>query len=378
MPSVETRPLADGGTRYVVRVRNPWVTPGKKGYHTSATYATRAEAERFVRDCDNRGVAWALTEYWREEDAAYELTLDDWAVRHFASLPNVTAGTLTTYRRIYERAWSPRLGSLRLSQLNRETISAALVKVPGSDKTVRNAWGVLASMCKVAVSDGLLAKSPCVGIKLARRTEHETPEHRYLTVPEFSDLLDATPAHWRPLIWMLAGTGMRWGEAAALTVADVNLTAATVRINKAEKWDASKSVRVVGPTKTRKSRRTVTLPVEVVDAVRPLCNRKGNERLFLPPRSGPLRHKTFYTDIWIPSCVKAGLEPRPRLHDIRHSQVAWLIAQGVPLPIIQARLGHERITTTIDTYGHLLPDLQRAASDAASVVLSGVRPAIEP
>jgi hypothetical protein len=44
-----------------------------------------------------------------------------------------------------------------------------------------------------------------------------------------------------------------------------------------------------------------------------------------------------------------------RFHDLRHTHVAWLIAGGVPLPHIQARLGHESITTTIDTYGHLLP-----------------------
>jgi hypothetical protein len=44
-----------------------------------------------------------------------------------------------------------------------------------------------------------------------------------------------------------------------------------------------------------------------------------------------------------------------RFRDLRHTHVAWLVAGGVPLPHIQARLGHESITTTIDTYGHLLP-----------------------
>jgi hypothetical protein len=74
--------------------------------------------------------------------------------------------------------------------------------------------------------------------------------------------------------------------------------------------------------------------------------------------------------VWIKSCVRAGLDPRPRIHDLRHSHVAWLIAEGAPLPVIQARLGHEKITTTIDTYGHLMPDLQRAAADAASLVFA--------
>ena len=48
---------------------------------------------------------------------------------------------------------------------------------------------------------------------------------------------------------------------------------------------------------------------------------------------------------------------RPRIHDLRHTHVSWLIAQGVQLPAISRRLGHESITTTIDRYGHLLPEV---------------------
>ncbi|MFJ2115860.1 tyrosine-type recombinase/integrase, partial [Streptomyces sp. NPDC087850] len=43
-----------------------------------------------------------------------------------------------------------------------------------------------------------------------------------------------------------------------------------------------------------------------------------------------------------------------RTHDLRHTHASWLIAGKVPLPVIQARLGHESITTTVDRYGHLL------------------------
>ncbi|HWU22737.1 MAG TPA: tyrosine-type recombinase/integrase, partial [Nocardioides sp.] len=120
-------------------------------------------------------------------------------------------------------------------------------------------------------------------------------------------------------------------------------------------------------------------PPEVVEALAPLAaGRPSRETLFLGPRGAPVRHRSFWSDVWLPSCARAGLEPRPRIHDLRHSHVAWLVAAGVPLPVIQARLGHESITTTIDTYGHLLPDLQRAAADAASRVLSGVRRPLGP
>lgn len=50
----------------------------------------------------------------------------------------------------------------------------------------------------------------------------------------------------------------------------------------------------------------------------------------------------------------AGFTKPPRIHDLRHTHTSWLIAGKVPPPVIQARLGHESITTTVDRYGHLL------------------------
>lgn len=368
MPSVETRTLAAGGTRYVVRVRDP-----ERGKYSSATFSTRPEAERFVRDCADRDVTWALAEYRRAKDAEDEPTLDEWAEVHFSALTDPSRSTIARYRRIYKAVWSPPLGHMRLSQIERVHVAQALNAVTGSDKTVLNAWGVLTHMLKLAAQDGKIPRSPTVGVRPGRRTEHLTEEHRYLNREEFWKVLAATPTHWKPLVMLLGGSGMRWGELAALTVGDIDTDALTVRITKAEKQDPDRpSHTIVGPPKTKKARRTIALPAEVVDALEPLLDRKRTERLFLPPKGGPLRHRTFYRDIWLKkSCADSGIrEPYPRLHDLRHSHVAWLIAAGVSLPVIQARLGHEKITTTVDTYGHLLPDLQRAAAAAAGQVFA--------
>uniref|UniRef100_UPI0035632836 tyrosine-type recombinase/integrase n=1 Tax=Actinotalea sp. TaxID=1872145 RepID=UPI0035632836 len=81
------------------------------------------------------------------------------------------------------------------------------------------------------------------------------------------------------------------------------------------------------------------------------------------------------------ACAAAGLTPigkRPRVHDCRHSHASWLIAQGRPLPYIQRRLGHEKITTTVGTYGHLMPDAQQGDADAVALMMAGVLPTIEP
>ena len=382
MPKVETRQLRDGTPRYFVRIRDPR-DGAKRGTWSSRTFATEPEAARFARDVEQYGAQWALDEYDRREAEDGELTLDRWAVAHFEALTSANAATINRYRRLYDKHWSPRLGHMRLSTITRRDVARALNEVAGKDKTVLNAWGVLTHMLKMAAVDGLIEKSPTIGVRPARRSDHTTEEHRYLTHAELWRVLDATPAYWRPLVLFLAGTGCRWGEAAALEVGDVDLNAAVVRITKAEKQDPENpSRRIVGPTKSRKSRRTITLPPEVVDSLRPLVTGRARKaRVFLPPNGGPLRHKTFYYDIWQRKSLgvreqpgrskptRTLEDPQPRIHDLRHSHVAWLIAAGAPLPVIQARLGHEKITTTIDTYGHLLPDLQKAAAEAASVVL---------
>ena len=67
---------------------------------------------------------------------------------------------------------------------------------------------------------------------------------------------------------------------------------------------------------------------------------------------------------------KAGL-PKIRFHDLRHSHASLMIYQGEPMKLISERLGHSKISTTMDIYGHLLPNMQRDASDKLDATLFG-------
>jgi hypothetical protein len=86
-----------------------------------------------------------------------------------------------------------------------------------------------------------------------------------------------------------------------------------------------------------------------------------DDLLFTGPQGKRWDAGTFRRLRWVPAielaAEKFGLIKRPRIHDLRHSHAAWLIAARVPLPAIQRRLGHESITTTVDRYGHLLDAL---------------------
>lgn len=367
MPGVKTRRNKDGSESYYVRFR-------LNGVQSSLSFGgDHYAAEQFATDIDARGSQWAWDNYQADEELATEMTLSEWAERHFASMPHVGPATLEEYRRDWRLRWEPHLGHLKLSRIRREDITAALGAQTVADKTVENAWGTLAGMFKMAVIDGHLDKSPTLGVKLGTKTSHETVEHRYLSPAEILQVIADTSDRYVPLVWTLAGTGMRWGEATALTVADVDLDGRTMRVNKAWKRDRVNGF-YVGPPKTPKAKRTITLPSEVVDAVEELVVHRGRRELLFTNRNGdPVKHQPFYREHWTKACTQNIAEPRPRIHDLRHSHVAILLAQGVGLPVIQARLGHEKITTTIDTYGHLIPDLHIAAAGAVSLAFQSVR-----
>ncbi len=120
-------------------------------------------------------------------------------------------------------------------------------------------------------------------------------------------------------------------------------------------------IRFVAPKNGRT--RTVRLPRFLVDVLSPVVAGKGPEELvFASCSGGPLRHGQFYR-AFRRAVAAAGLDPRLRFHDLRHSAAAMLIAQGAHPRAIMERLGHSSITVTMDVYGHLLPSLDEALAD---------------
>ena len=226
-------------------------------------------------------------------------------------------------------------------------------------------------MLTEAVLEGHIAANPCTRIRLPRRTTHDRGEMLLLSREDFAAIIDNAPEHYRPLLLTLAGTGIRWGEAEALEVRDINFKLATMRINKAAKWDTRQSQRVVGPTKTKHSDRTRHPPATVVEALRPLVEgKKRSDRVFIAPRGGPLRHKSVLAR-GMGASVRESRTHRPAPTHPRPPPLTRILADRERHEHARrrpARLGHHSITVTADIYGHLSPDIQRAAADAAELI----------
>jgi integrase len=312
-------------------------------------------------------------------------------------LTGIEQGTRAGYKAIAKRSFLSILGPLPVDVIEKADVGrwiawqeAQKSARAGADgliaaKTVKNYHALLSSILQAAVDQKLRTDNPARGTRLTRGRKREAV---FLSQREFETLLHFVPDYYQPLILFLAGTGTRWGEATAATWGDVEIatTPATVRIEKAWKKGVD-GTPVLGVPKSARSRRTISLWPELVEKLGE--PRAGDEFLFPGVAAGKnIRYGGFNTRIWGSAvtdandpakCETAGLVPigkKPRIHDLRHTHASWLIAAGAPLPFVQARLGHEKITTTVDTYGHLLPDAHRQMSQIMSETMSNVLPVL--
>lgn len=318
-------------------------------------------------------------------------TVAEAVAEHIDLLTAVGPDTRSHYRNQLKAHIVPLLGAVPVSAVTFRHV-AGWVQDMGNKglapKTIANVHGLLSASMSTAVRLGYRPDNPCSGVDLPK-SQAIRDEITVLTREEFRLLLAFIPGHYQPLVITLVATGLRWGEATALTVSDVNLLAEppTLRVTKAWKRDGDRRW-YVGPPKTKRARRTISLPDDLLNVLLPLVAAKApDELLFTNTQGGRLSSSRFWTSTWTPALDAAGdprrpdgtrdrdaarLTKRPRVHDLRHTHASWMIAEGTDLFVLQRRLGHESITTTTDTYSHLLPDQQNAAAQAAGRALRGL------
>jgi integrase len=394
MRAIETSTTAKDGARFKVRYR-------LDGRQTSETFLTYDAADEFRRLLDTIGPLEASL-IVHERDAAPEggLTLAHYAERHVESLTGVGEGYRERCRRMVARDLAV-LGHRPLTAITSTAIAAwvnGLERAGQSGKTIKNKHGFLSAVMAHAVRDGLVPANPCAGTRLPRTV---APSMTFLTPDEFAVFLGYVTPHWQPMVSLMFGTGLRFSELTALNVADADLDHGTLSVTKAWK-DGGKRI---GPPKSRRSVRTISLAPESVLILRELCAGRPGDALLLRNQIGTaVRLQTFHDNVWGPAVRLANGEPaargkrvgrrrdargdaiepaakplgkRPRPHDARHTCASWLLAAGAPLNVVQAHLGHESITTTVDRYGHLMPSARAAVSSALSVALTNAHPQIE-
>jgi integrase len=196
---------------------------------------------------------------------------------------------------------------------------------------------------------------------------------RFLTPDDVDLLAETIDPRFGVLVLTAAYTRMRFEELAGLRMPRLNLFARTLTV--AETCVEVGGRVIFGPPKTAASRRTVNLPELLVDQIAahltayPLGNK---DLVFRGPMGGLLRRTSFRNRFW-KRAVAASVGEPCRFHDLRHTHVALLIAAGENPKVIQQRLGHGLIRTTLDTYGHLFKGLDEAAAGHLDTLYNQLR-----
>lgn len=202
-----------------------------------------------------------------------------------------------------------------------------------------------------------LANNPCKKVKRMGKSDADRLD--FWTKEEYEQFISTIDkgSRYYLMFEILFWTGCREGEMLALTKSDINFINNQISITKTyyriERRD------VITSPKTEQSVRVIDIPEfltkEIKEYIDKLYKLPENERLF-PIVAEALQHKLQR------QIKKAGVK-KIRVHDIRHSHVAYLINQGVQPLIIKERLGHRDIKVTLNTYGHLYPNQQREIAD---------------
>jgi integrase len=413
MAAVVERRRKDRSLAFQVRWR-------EDGTWQSETFATRRAAQRFAFDVEAAGHRWppgwtpglGFATAIAPEQVVAPTTFTELAERYLDTRTGVSSYVLRRYRRMVCR-----LGGhfALVADIDDQAVARwvrAMLDAGAAPKTIANYHGLLYAILGYGVRKGVLVANPCADTQLPKLTSVDAegePLTCFLEPAEFELIAEAMCAasayDWRPpgrrgarpknqieaggiayredrdLITLAVHTGLRWGEIAGLRVGDILIDERLLSVKRALKRDGDLRW-VVGPPKTARSRRTISLAPSLAEMLRPhLEGRPAGEYVFTNIDGGPRWQTNFYRDRWQPAVALArrrGLTKSPRFHDLRHTHVAWLVAANTPLPKIQQRLGHESIQTTIDVYGGLLRQSDDHVDAAVEAMFTAVRSSVQP
>lgn len=322
---------------------------------------------RYIYGSDKNEVRTKLTKALADRDAGLVWDSQDLTVGEYLSVwldsirDTVGPRTWKRHEEIKRLHIEPTLGKIRLDKLNPLQVQSLYRKKLNEGRsatTVRKTHITLYKALKQAVRWQLLPRNVCESVTPPRE---QRPEIIALTEEEVKCLLFAAKDDPLYAFYVLAcTTGMRQGELLALRWEYVDFNAGTIQVRRTV-WQGK-----VYPPKTPRSRRTVRLSQIAIRALWDHRQKQTPDTEWrFPNRAGqPMDCHNFIYREWKQLVKKAGLSDKTKFHDLRHTAATLLLTKGVHPKIVQELLGHSSISITLDTYSHVLPNMQGEAVKA--------------
>ena len=265
----------------------------------------------------------------------------------------------------------PYWGHWPLEAIQRRDIQAWVAQLHYAPRTVDTIFGRFVAFLTWCVDEQLLEKHPGKKIRLPPPNPRE---HVFLTVEQVRALAETADERHAPLIWLLASTGLRIGEAVELRSRDLQPDLGRLRVERSVVF-VNGGTAVVGPPKNGHSR-SVALTAQLMELLQPLAKSADPDRLlFTSVRGTQVRPNNFRRRVFAPAVLAVNaaaqdgeddairLPERLRVHDLRHTAASWMVASGASVKVVQRMLGHATAAITLDTYAglfdHELDDVAR-------------------
>jgi integrase len=345
---------------------------GKRKQHWIAVEGNKKEAERQLNEMLHQ-----------QQNGAFiipsKITVGDFLTSWLKdiALPNMTPRTYEGYEFIVRKYIIPELGQVLLTSLKAQNIQSLCGKIQaaGKHRTGQYVFNTLNKAMRSAIKMGTINRNPCEGVESPKVPNHEMHTLSESDLHLFLEYARSTPYYG--LSYLALFTGLRRSELLALRWADLDLVMCQLSVNRTMhvmRYGTYKGQVIFKQPKTAKSRRLIALSPSTAivlrehrqsqDQVRQslsLATVADDDFIFCHYTGEPLLPDSI-SHAWMKLARHAGLKD-VRFHDARHSHASLMLKQGVHPKVVQERLGHASIETTLDTYSHVAPGMQELAAN---------------
>jgi integrase len=333
------------GRRYRVLYRKPDHSQGQK-----RGFTTKKEAQLFLSTVE---ISKSRGDYI--DPAAGRIRISDYGASWLESQAHLKPSA----RRAIESSWriwvQPRWGKLALAEVQHSDVGHWVSEISKSRSatTTSRAFGVLAGLLDSAVLDRRLHANPARGVRLPKK---KTKRKIYLTHEQVETLAKECGPR-RSLVYFLAYTGLRWGEATGLRVRDLDVVRRRIAV--VDNAVTVGAALIVGSPKPHRVR-SVPIPKFLSRLLASELEGKGPEDLLFGDGVTHLRlpHSTAG---WLAHAIRRIQKvdasfPRLSPHELRHTAASLAVSAGANVKAVQRMLGHASAAMTLDVYADLFDD----------------------
>ena len=227
--------------------------------------------------------------------------------------------------------------------------------------------GIAQQVFDYAIKMNIISDNPMRKVKLPKRKETINEVNKFYNTDELKHFFDCVKDYgnmkYLAFFRLLAFTGMRKGEALALNWSDIDFNKKQVHITKGVVLDENE-IPMISTTKTKKSVRTVSLDdaslailrkwkIEQAKELMSIGINSLNKHQLLFTYDANKLYRPSYSNCWLEQIIKKYNLKKITMHGFRHSHCSLLFEMNTPIQVVQDRLGHTNIKTTMDIYTHV-------------------------